>query len=73
MAVRSMGLDLGELADRLAVDAFWGGYLRARNDVGMHLAVFSLPLLGLVLEGRKTVESRCSRVRCAPWAEISSC
>lgn len=70
MAVRSMGLDLGELAERLAVDAFWSGYLRARTDVGMHLAVFSQPLLGLVLEGPKTVESRFSRVRCAPWGEV---
>lgn len=70
MARRSMGLELAGLAGQLGDNAFWSRYLRAHTDVGMHLAVFTRPLLELVLEGRKTVESRFSRVRCAPWGEV---
>ena len=37
----------------------------------MHLAVFADPFVSLVLDGRKTVESRFSRVRCAPFDLVS--
>lgn len=32
-----------------------------------HLAIFTGPFLDLVLEGKKTIESRFSKVRCAPY------
>jgi len=63
-----------ELLERVAGHAFWVSYLqRAMNPtsrVGIHLAIFSEPYLSLVLDGNKTVESRFSRVRCAPYGEI---
>jgi hypothetical protein len=36
----------------------------------VHLAIFSEPFLSLVLEGRKTMESRFSRTRCAPFNQV---
>ena len=38
----------------------------------MHVAIFSEPYLSLVLSGVKTVESRFSRNRCAPFGEVAS-
>jgi ASCH domain len=38
----------------------------------LHLAVFAEPFFSLVLEGRKTIESRFSRVRCAPFEAVSN-
>lgn len=38
----------------------------------MHVAIFSEPYLSLVLSGAKTVESRFSRNRCAPFGEVAS-
>lgn len=35
-----------------------------------HLAIFSPPFLDLILEGRKTIEGRFSKVRCAPFGVI---
>jgi hypothetical protein len=60
--------------DRVDGHSFWLSYLgRAvapRNRIGIHLAIFSEPFLSLVLNGRKTVESRFSRNRCAPFGEV---
>lgn len=36
-----------------------------------HLAIFTQPWLDLILEGRKTIDSRLSKVRCAPYGKIS--
>jgi hypothetical protein len=72
MARRSLGLDLAGLSRQLANNAFWSRYLSAHTDIGMHLAVFTQPLLEQVLEGRKTIEARFSRVRCAPWGEVQN-
>jgi hypothetical protein len=53
-----------------------------RLDLGQHrrgriassctarVAVFSEPFLSMVLVGRKTVESRFSQVRCAPFGQV---
>jgi hypothetical protein len=41
------------------------------SAIGIHLAVFAEPFLSLVLDGSKTVESRFSRVRCAPFELVS--
>lgn len=35
-----------------------------------HLAIFVPPFLDLILEGRKTVEGRFSKVRCAPYGVV---
>jgi hypothetical protein len=43
----------------------------AITPVGIHLAIFAEPFLSLILDGRKTVESRFSRNRCAPFGRVS--
>ena len=35
-----------------------------------HLAIFNSPFLDLILEGRKTIEGRFSKVRCAPFGVV---
>lgn len=35
-----------------------------------HLAIFNPPFLDLILEGRKIVEGRFSKVRCAPFGVV---
>lgn len=35
-----------------------------------HLAVFRQPYLDMILNGEKTIESRFSRVKCAPYGKI---
>jgi hypothetical protein len=39
---------------------------------GLHLAVFVEPYLGWVLDGRKTIESRFSRRRIAPFQAVDA-
>ncbi len=58
-------------------DSFWQQRLSETlldspfaNDI--HLAVFVGPYLELILEGRKTVESRFSSRRCAPYQRVRS-
>ncbi len=46
----------------------WTASALARS--GLHLAIMREPFLGELLAGRKTMESRLSRVRCAPWGQI---
>jgi hypothetical protein len=43
---------------------------RPTSPIGIHLAIFAEPFLSLVLSGEKTIESRFSRNRCAPYGEI---
>jgi hypothetical protein len=38
----------------------------------VHLAVFMEPYLSFILDGKKTVESRFSCVRCAPYNKVRS-
>jgi ASC-1-like (ASCH) protein len=40
------------------------------KPVGLHLAVLAEPFLSFVLNGRKTIESRFTRTRCAPFDQI---
>ncbi len=59
----------------VAGDKFWEGYLRGlwsgeRLSYSLHLAVFIEPYLSYMLEGRKTIESRFSVVRCAPYHRV---
>jgi hypothetical protein len=63
-----------ELAKQVAGHSFWRTYLSAAakpiSPLGIHIAIFSEPFLSLVLSGEKTIESRFSRNRCAPYGEI---
>lgn len=37
-----------------------------------HLAVFNPPFIDLILSGEKTIESRFSKVRCAPFGVVKT-
>lgn len=37
---------------------------------GKHLAIFTPPFVDLILDGKKTIESRFSKVRCAPYGAV---
>lgn len=69
-----MQVDISDLQDRAADHSFWLSYLNQAaapfSHIGIHLAIFGEPFLTLVLEGRKTVELRFSRNRCAPFGEV---
>jgi len=67
------------LADNLLLavqhNSFWRGYLKQflppkEAPFSIHLAVFVEPYLQDVLDGRKTVESRFSARRCAPYDRV---
>jgi hypothetical protein len=59
----------------VADNGVWGDLLGAPGaklpSCGIHLAVFVEPFLGYVLDGSKTVESRFSVNRCAPFGRVS--
>lgn len=40
------------------------------NPQRQHLAIFTPPFLDLILEGRKTIEGRFSKVRCVPYGVV---
>ena len=69
-------INFGSLIRRLDDHPFWPSYLvdaaAPPNRVGLHLAIFAVPFLSLVLNGRKTVESRFSRNRCDKWRSVKS-
>src|SRR4051794_33290108 len=55
---------------------FWRDYLGTASSTdepgfSVHLGVFAQPYLDFVLAGRKTVESRFSSVRCAPYERVT--
>src|SRR3954453_16131391 len=63
-----------EIRRAVADDGVWGDILGAPGSglpsCGIHLAVFLEPFLGYVLNGSKTVESRFSVNRCAPFGKV---
>jgi hypothetical protein len=66
---------LAQLRTDLEGDGFWMDYLQRRASkypfaFGLHLAVFVEPYLRYILEGRKTVESRFSMRRSAPFERV---
>jgi hypothetical protein len=67
-------IELDELREQVDGHHFWLTYLsdatRPRSRVGIHLAIFAEPFLSMVLSGEKTIESRFSRNRCAPYGQI---
>lgn len=40
--------------------------------IGVHLAIFTEPFLTLILDGKKTIESRFTKNRCSPHGKIFS-
>jgi shikimate kinase len=67
------GLSLHALAARVS-DPFWrdrlNDWIAAGKSSGIHLAVFSQPFLEYVLKGTKTIDSRFSANRIAPYQHV---
>lgn len=53
-------------------NTFWTRKLTMGTPVQVHLAVMVEPYLSRVLDGSKTMESRFSRKKIAPWGRVSS-
>jgi hypothetical protein len=69
-----LDVEFDDLLQQVAGHGFWLTYLSDAaspvSPIGIHVAIFSEPFLSLVLSGIKTIESRFSRNRCAPYGEI---
>ena len=69
-----MDIEFDQILHRVRGDNFWLTYLSAAanptSQTGIHLAIFVEPFLSLVLSSRKTIESRFSRNRCAPYGDV---
>lgn len=69
-----MEVGFDELLEQVGDNHFWLTYLsdatRPASRIGIHLAIFAEPFLSMVLSGEKTIESRFSRNRCAPYGDI---
>jgi hypothetical protein len=68
---------LESIRDMVAGDAFWSPYLTRllddpRHTRAIHLGIFNEPYLNSLLNGAKTVESRFSSVRCAPFSCVKA-
>ncbi|WP_159587933.1 ASCH domain-containing protein [Chelativorans xinjiangense] len=67
--------EFDEILEQVNGHHFWLTYLldaaRPKSRIGIHLAIFAEPFLSMVLSGEKTIESRFSRNRCAPYGEIA--
>jgi ASC-1-like (ASCH) protein len=73
----SLGTLILSLQHAAKSNRFWRGYLKSFSETdsdsfNVHLAVFVEPYLQFVLEGRKTIESRFSVNRCAPYQRVKS-
>lgn len=70
-----MELEYNDVLKRVEGHPFWLSYLfdatQPASRIGIHLAIFAEPFLSKVLSAEKTIESRFSRNRCAPYGEIS--
>lgn len=70
-----MEIKFDDVLEQVDGHPFWLSYLsdatQPESRIGMHLAIFAEPFLSKVLSGEKTIESRFSRNRCAPYREIS--
>src|SRR5437867_3058449 len=69
-----MNYQIEEIAERLDSfvkgDPYWESHLTEVPFIGVHLAIFVEPYLSFLLEGRKTVESRFSTNRIAPYEKV---
>lgn len=70
-----MEVDLNIVRRHLSGHPFWEPYLKSVSldevRVGLHVAIFAEPFLSHVIDGKKTTESRFSKVKCAPFEEVS--
>jgi hypothetical protein len=66
---------LAHLKKIFAANSSWENYLKTnaseRRQPRFHLAVCIEPYLSFMLDGKKTVESRFSSVRCSPFRKVS--
>jgi hypothetical protein len=66
---------LAHLKKIFATNSSWENYLKTNGSEGgqprLHLAVCIEPYLSFMLDGKKTVESRFSSVRCSPFHKVS--
>ena len=62
-----------QLTACLGGDRDWEAALSrlTRGGAGLHLAILVEPFCSWLLEGTKTIESRFSRVRCAPFGTLT--
>ena len=69
-----MDIEFDEILEHFGGDDFWLTHLSSAAESagrkGIHVAIFAEPFLSLVLSGDKTIESRFSRYRCAPYGEV---
>jgi len=69
-------VEFDELLNHVSGHSFWLNYLslayQPASRVGIHLAIFAEPFKSQVLSGEKTIESRFSRNRCAPYGEVGA-
>lgn len=72
-AATPSSLLISQLCSHLGADPQWDGALRRLlgAEASLHLAVLTEPFLGWVLDGSKSIESRFSRVRCAPYGTLT--
>lgn len=66
---------INALGDSVENDSYWSDYLSSlltekRLDFSVHLGVFVEPFLQYILDGKKTIETRFSIVRCAPFERV---
>ena len=66
-----------ELKSSIQGNGFWRGYLESLSassstPFSIHLAILLEPYLKFILEGSKTVESRFSRHRIAPYGAVEA-
>lgn len=64
-----------ELNGSVSENEFWKNYLDCLSNqkdalFSIHLAIFVEPFLKYVLTGKKTIETRFSAVRCAPFEQV---
>jgi len=65
-----------EITPRVEANSYWRHIIKGivsgtNKDIGIHLAVFVEPYLTYILNGKKTIESRFSKTRQAPYKKIA--
>lgn len=68
-----MDVCAGQLLERIPSESPWIDYIAAafaRREIGLHVAIFAEPFLSRAICGEKTMESRFSRNRCAPFDAV---
>ena len=63
---------IGHLRRELDQNPFWAGKLSPATESAftLHLAVLREPYLRFILEGKKTIETRFAKRRCAPFEQV---